>query len=137
MRTVVLLLLLANLTFLGFAWLDSGSSGEQSQQVQPDKIKLLTPQQVAALGPDKAAALSDVCVEWGPFNEAERARAIADLEPLALGKLLTQRRVEATSGRGAGTMLIIRDPTAPVLLRLRDLSSVYPSADVRGGACDR
>jgi hypothetical protein len=137
MRTVVLLLLLANLTFLGFAWLDSGSSGEQSQQVQPDKIRLLTPQQVAALGPDKAAALSDVCVEWGPFGDAERTRALADLEPLALGKLLAQRRVEATAGRGAGTMLIIRDPTAAVLMRLRDLSSVYPNADVRGGACDR
>jgi hypothetical protein len=137
MRTVVLLLLLANLSFLGFVWLDSASSGEQSLQVQPDKIKLLTPQQVAALGPDKAAALSDVCVEWGPFGDTERLRAMADLEPLALGRLLTQRRVEATAGRGAGTMLVIRDPTTQVLARLRDLSSVYPSADARRAECDK
>jgi len=62
--------------------------------VQPDKIKLLTPPQVAALGPAKVAALADVCLEWGPVGEADRARAQADLEPLALGKLLSQRRVE-------------------------------------------
>ncbi len=67
-------------------------------QVQPDKIKLLTPQQVAALGPAKVAALADVCVEWGPFSDPDRTRALADLEPLALGRLLTQKRVEFDSG---------------------------------------
>ncbi len=64
------------------------------EQVRPDKIKLLTPQQVAALGPAKVAALADVCLEWGPFGDADRARALADLESLALGRLLTQRRIE-------------------------------------------
>jgi hypothetical protein len=67
------------------------------QQVHPDKIKLLTPREVAQLGPAKIAALPDVCVEWGPFSDADRARALADLEPLALGKLLTQRRVESST----------------------------------------
>ena len=67
-------------------------------QVQPDKIKLLTPQQVAALGPAKVAALADVCVEWGPFSDVDRTRALADLEPLALGRLLSQKRVEFDSG---------------------------------------
>jgi hypothetical protein len=62
--------------------------------VQPDKIKLLTPQQVAALGPAKVAALADVCLEWGPLSEADRVRALAELEPFQLGKLLTQRRSE-------------------------------------------
>jgi hypothetical protein len=141
MRTVVLLLLLANLTFFGFARLDSGAAGETSQQVQPDKIKLLTPQQVAALGPDKAAALSDVCIEWGPFNESERNRALADLDSLALGKLLTQRRVEPAAGtpaKGAATnLIVIRDPSAPVVARLRELSSVYPNADVKAGVCEK
>ena len=68
-----------------------------AEQVQPDKIKLLTPQQVAALGPAKVAALADVCLEWGPLSEADRARALADLEPLQLGKLLTQRTQRETS----------------------------------------
>jgi len=97
MRIVVLLLLVANLTFLGYALLDSGGSGEGvrlQQQIQPEKIKLLTPQEVAALGPAKVAALADVCVEFGPLSDAERAKVIGELEPMGLGRLLTQRRVE-------------------------------------------
>ena len=100
MRTVVVLLLLANLALAGYIWLDSASGGEGvrlKQQVRPDAIKLLTPQEVAALGPAKAAALADVCVEWGPFGEADRAKALAEIEPLALGRLLTQRRIEAAT----------------------------------------
>jgi hypothetical protein len=97
MRTIVLLLVLANLTFLGYRWLDSASTGEAirlAEQVQPEKVRLLTPQQVAALGPSKTDALADVCVEWGPFGDAERNGVLLDLEPLALGRLLTQKRVE-------------------------------------------
>ena len=97
MRIVVLLLLVANLTFLGYTLLDSGGSGEGvrlQQQIQPEKIKLLTPQEVAALGPAKVAALADVCVEFGPLSDAERVKVTGDLEPLGLGRLLTQRRVE-------------------------------------------
>jgi hypothetical protein len=100
LRIVVLLLLLANLTFLAYTRLDATREGEAirlAEQVQPDKIKLLTPQQVAALGPAKVAALADVCLEWGPLSDADRARALAALEPLALGKLLTQRRAETTA----------------------------------------
>ena len=97
MRTLVFLLLLANLTLFGYIRLDSVGGGEGvrlSQQVQPEKIKLLTPQQVAALGPAKVASLADVCVEWGPMSEADRVRAQTRLEPLELGKLVTQRKVE-------------------------------------------
>jgi hypothetical protein len=53
--------------------------------------------EVAQLGPAKIAALPDVCLEWGPFGDADRTRALADLEPLALGKLLTQRRIESST----------------------------------------
>lgn len=97
MKTLVFLLLLANLTLFAYIKLDSVGSGEGvrlSQQVQPDKIKLLGPQQVAALGPAKVASLADVCVEWGPISDAERARALASLEPLDLGKLISQKKVE-------------------------------------------
>ncbi len=100
MRIVLILLLLANLTLFAYTRLDSGS-GEGvllSDQLQPDKIKLLTSQQVAGLGPAKIAALSDACVEWGPFSDPDRTRALADLEPLALGRLLTQKRVEFDGG---------------------------------------
>jgi len=97
MRTLVFLLLLANLTLFGYIRLDGVGAGEGvrlSQQLQPEKIKLLTPQQVAALGPAKVASLADVCVEWGPMSDADRARAQTKLEPLDLGKLVTQRKVE-------------------------------------------
>jgi hypothetical protein len=99
-RTLVVLLLLANLTLLGYTLLDRRTAGEGvrlTQQVHPDKIKLLSPREVAQLGPAKVAALPDVCVEWGPLSEAERARALSDLEPLALGRLLTQRKVESNT----------------------------------------
>jgi len=97
MRTLVLLLLLANVALGGYIYLDSLSTGEGvrlSQQVQPEKISLLTPQQVAALGPTKISALADVCVEWGPFSDGERTRALATLEPLDLARLISQKKVE-------------------------------------------
>jgi hypothetical protein len=52
MRIIVILLLVANLLFFTYTRLDAASEGEAIrlvQQVQPEKIKLLTPQQVAAL----------------------------------------------------------------------------------------
>ena len=97
MRTVLLLLLLANITLFAYTKLDGVGAGEGvrlREQVRPDKIAILTAQQVAQLGPSKVASLADVCVEWGPFSEAERTRALADLEALQLGRLLTQRRVD-------------------------------------------
>ena len=97
MRIVVILLLLANLALFALTRLDSAPGGEAqrlAEQVQPDKLKLLTPQQVAALGPAKVASLSDVCVEWGPMSEAERTRAMTELAPLGLGPLVTSRRVD-------------------------------------------
>lgn len=100
MRTVVLLLLLANLSLFTYIKLDSLSGGEAvrlSEQVRPDKIQILTPQQVAALGPSKVAALADVCMEWGPLSDAERTRALADLDALQLGRTLSQRRVDLDS----------------------------------------
>jgi len=60
-------------------------------------IKLMTPPQVAALGPAKMAALADVCIEWGPFSDTDRSKALADLDSLQLGRLLSQRRVDLDS----------------------------------------
>ena len=214
MRTIALFLLLANLTFFLFTWLDESSEGEAGrlvEQVQPEKIKLLTPQQVAALGPAKVAALADVCLEWGPLSDADRTRALDDLESLALGKLLTQRRTETTTSfwvylpptlsraeaerrlvelraRGLGdvalidggaqrnaislglfqteeaantrltnaqklgvtnarvgprqqvfasTVLVIRDPQAQVVAKLRELMSAYPGTEAKVGNCDK
>ena len=114
MRIVVLLLIVANLAL--FAYTSSTACAvaraAPAEQVDPDKIRILTPQQVAALGPAKVAALADVCAEWGPFSDAERAKALADLESLQLGtpahpaqgrhrqRVLGERRTVSQQGRG-------------------------------------
>lgn len=214
MRTLVLLLLLANLTLFGYIKLDSVGAGEGvrlGQQVQPDKVKLLTPQQVAALGPAKVAALADVCVEWGPLSDSDRTRALTAIEPLDLSKLMTQKKVEivanywlflpaaatkpaadkrvdelkaqgikeasvvdtgpqrlaislgafrtedAAQARLAAlltqgvknaklgqrvqavqqTALVIRDPPAPAVVRLKELQGGFPGTDVKIGTCEK
>ena len=214
MRVLALVLLFANLLLFAYAWPDRGGGGEAArlaEQVQPGRIRLLTPQQVAALGPSKVAALADVCLDWGPFGDAERARALAELEPAGLGRLLTPRRVETTTAfwaylprsgnraaidrrvdelKAAGvknvsvvdtgnlrytialgaytteeaanagaaelrsqgvrdvlvgprqqtttaTHLVIRDPEAAVVARVRGLQAGYPGTDIRIGACEK
>jgi len=98
MRVILILLLLANAALFALTRLDKAAAGEPqrlTEQVQPDKIKLLTAREVAQLNPAKAAALADVCVEWGPLSDAEHRRALAEIAPLNLGTLLSQRRVES------------------------------------------
>ena len=100
MRTFVALLLLANLALFAYVRLEQlndGEPGRLSAQLAPEKVKLLTPSQVANLGPGKVAQLANVCLEWGAFTDAERTAALAALEPLHLGKQMSQRRVESTS----------------------------------------
>jgi hypothetical protein len=100
MRTVVALLLAANLALFAYTELDrrsGGESGRLQNQLFPEKIRLLTPQQVAGLGPAKAAQLANVCLEWGGFTDTEKSAALAALEPLQLGKQMSQRRKESTS----------------------------------------
>lgn len=214
MRTLVVLLLLANLALGGYIYLDGLGAGEGvrlAQQVQPDKIALLTPQQVAALGPAKVSALADVCLEWGPLSEGERSRALKELEPLDLSKLISQKKVEvitnywifippapnkaaadrrleelkalnirdaslvdigtqrlaialgafrteeAAQGRLAAlqtqgvktarigsraqsliqTILVVRDPPAPAVARMKELQGAFAESEIRVGACDK
>ncbi len=150
MRLAVFLLLLANALLFAYARLDQASVSEPGRlagQIQPDSIKLLTPQQVAALGLDRSpiaagaqaqaqgtgsvpapgatppppshsqaaapaqgaaqpsaqapapaqpSTPADVCTQWGPFSDADRANAQADLEALKLGRQLSQHPVTVT-----------------------------------------
>ena len=214
MRIIAFLLLIANLTLFGYTKLDAMGAGEGarlSQQVQPEKIKLLTPQQVAALGPAKVASLADVCAEWGPMSDVDKARALSSLEPLDLSRLMTQKRVEVitnywvylppVANRGAAekrlaelkgqnvkdtaimdtgpqrnaislgvfhtetaakarldaleaqgiknakvgtraqsvlqTALVVRDPPAPAMARLKELQSSFPGTELKTGPCDK
>ena len=214
MRTLVLLLLLANITLFGYIKLDSMTGGEGvrlSQQVQPDKIMVLTPRQVAALDPAKVATLADVCVEWGPLSDTDRTRALAAIEPLDLTRLISQKKVEVIANywvfippaasrpaadrrltdlkaqgvkdlllvesgpqryaislgvfrseeraqarlaeleaqgvKGAKvgdraqsvmqTALVVRDPPAPAMARLKELQGGFPGSDLKVGQCDK
>jgi hypothetical protein len=128
MRIVFYVLLLANLAFFAWSWLARTGSGEAQlldQQLHPEAIRLLTPEQVAkaaakqvppapakpaAGAPEKAPAETQAaakapepvkvaaCLELGAFNSAEAARVEQALGPLALGPRLSQRRVEETAG---------------------------------------
>ncbi len=100
MRTVFFILVLANVAFFAFAWSGGGAeaNGEAQiigQQLNPEKIHLLAPEQVSALTrKPEPPKLATVCLEWGAFAGADAARAGQALEPLGLGARLTQRRQE-------------------------------------------
>jgi hypothetical protein len=106
MRTLVIFLVLANLALAGYLWLDSASGGEAvrlKQQVQPDKIKLLSPQEVLTLGPAKAAALADVCLEWGPFS----AMSYWIFLPPFANKAAADKRAAELKSAGVKDVLVI------------------------------
>lgn len=106
MRTLFLLLVLANLAF--FAWvnffgeLDSQSDPRPlARQVAPEKLRILPPEPVAqAAAPAQAKPAAEAppakiaCLEWGAFTPTDTARAGEALAPLALGPRLTQRQVD-------------------------------------------
>lgn len=107
MRVLFLLLLLANLAF--FAWArffapphPSTDPRPPAQQIEPDKLAILTPAQVASAQAPKGKPIAEAapaaCVEWGGFSVADARRAEQALEPLALGARLGQRRAEETAG---------------------------------------
>ncbi len=116
MRTAFFILALANAAFFAYSWLGVGAeiNGDAQvvgQQINPEKIRLLTPEQVNALTRNKPeAAKPDAtkpdatkpetpksagsCLEWGALQGGDVARAAQALEPLGLGARLTQRKLE-------------------------------------------
>jgi hypothetical protein len=111
MRTVFLLLVLANVAF--FAWSrflappDPGlDSRPLERQIEPDKLRIVAPAELArAVGakpkpppaPDPVKAAEPpiiACLEWGSFAPAEAPRAEKVLDPLGLGPRLGRHQVE-------------------------------------------
>ena len=104
MRTAFFILVLANVIFFAYAWLGAGAEAGRDaqiigQQLNPEKIRLLAPEQASALTrkvePPKVAAM---CLEWGAFIGGDTARAAQALEPLGLGAKLAQRKLEEVTG---------------------------------------
>jgi len=89
MRAAVVLLILLNLALFAYARLDPAAqseAGRLQEQVAPERIKIVTPREVAAIAPAKV-----VCIEWGPFADADRARAEGELQSLVSARQLSQR----------------------------------------------
>lgn len=111
MRTLFLLLVLANVAF--FAWARYVSPPDAAadplpltRQIEPEKMKVVAPNELPAPSaaratPASAPAAVPVaakCLEWGSFTLTDAPRAEKALEPLALGPRLAQRRTEETAG---------------------------------------
>lgn len=106
MRTLFLLLLLANLGF--FAWhqyldeADDAAAQIAQLQISPEKIVSVAVMTTASAGPASAPTslppVPEACVEWGLFSGPDVARADAALAALALPAGATQRRVTEIDG---------------------------------------
>jgi hypothetical protein len=104
MRTLLFMLALANVVLFAYSWLSGSAEGNGDAQIigrqlNREKIRLLTPEQVSALTrksePPKGGS---ACLEWGAFVGGDTARAGQALEPLELGAKLTQRRQQDVAG---------------------------------------
>jgi hypothetical protein len=109
MRTAFFLLLLANLSFFGWAYFGAGRTADEpqlmEQQLNAQEIRLLSAEQVAKLAAERAKQAVErpkapprapvvACLELGAFSLGEVPRVQKALEPLALGSRLTQRRAD-------------------------------------------
>jgi hypothetical protein len=100
MRTLFFILALANVAFFAYVWVGgvaeaNGDAQIIGQQLNAEKIRLLAPEQVAALTrKSEAPKAASACLEWGALVGGDVARAAQALEPLGLGAKLTQRRQE-------------------------------------------
>jgi len=108
-RIVFFLLLLANLAFFTWVYFGTGRVSDEQQlmeqQLNPQEIRLLSPDQVAKLAAERAKQIAErpkpppkppviACLELGAFNTADAPRVQQALEPLALGSRLSQRRAD-------------------------------------------
>jgi hypothetical protein len=104
MRTLFLLLVLANVAFLAwsrhFAPLEAAADGAVVRRSEPERLKIVPPGELSATkpAPTATAAAMTGCLEWGSFTLTDYPRAEKALEPLALGGRLGQRRTEETAG---------------------------------------
>jgi hypothetical protein len=102
MKRIFVWLLIANAIIFAVGYYMNISAKDSPEAARlkplnPDAIKILSPQQVSALGPAKVAQLTLACAEWGLFNEAERQRAMKLIESLNLGRTVSARRVDVTA----------------------------------------
>lgn len=99
MRALFFILVFANLAFFGWQAgylgppeVKTGEPERLAQQVNPDKIRLVSAD--AAKRMEQAARARNACVEWGSFPMQDADRAQSALAALNLGDKLNSRKVE-------------------------------------------
>jgi hypothetical protein len=112
-RIIFFLLVLANLGFFAWVYFGAGRASEEpqlmGQQLNPQAIRVLNAEQLAALAAEHARQAVErgksppkvalaACLELGAFNPGDVPRVQQLLEPLALGSKLSQRREEEIAG---------------------------------------
>ncbi|HLU76786.1 MAG TPA: hypothetical protein VKZ48_02650 [Burkholderiales bacterium] len=126
MRIVVLILLLANVAL--FAYLEYDAQAERdvsramAQQVQPERIRLMTEQEVAALQPGAAP-----CLEVGPLSSADLSAA-RDAFAAAQAALRMTERTDASSGE---VYLQLRDVPGAARERVNGIAARFGGAALR------
>ncbi len=149
MRAAFLLLVLANIAL--FAWqqgvLGSGAGAGReperiARQIGADRIRVLTPEQAAALRNTSRSAgegsARPACLEFGDFDDAGVARVQARLAGLGLGDRLRARRVVGgvqSNQRAAAetTRFEIRGVDAALAQQLAEIQKEFPQSQL--GAC--
>ncbi|HSD43783.1 MAG TPA: SPOR domain-containing protein [Burkholderiales bacterium] len=95
MRALFLVLVFANVAF--FAWryfadhFPSRGADPVAQQLQPERIKLVTPEELARMAGSRAQA---GCIELGPIPVADARRAEEAVTGIAAGLKVSQRRAD-------------------------------------------
>jgi SPOR domain len=94
-RTLFLILVFANVAFFAWRYYDehfpSRGADPFAQQLYPERVKLVTPQELARL---TGARRQASCVELGPIAAGDAARAEEAVTGIAAGLKVAQRRVD-------------------------------------------
>jgi hypothetical protein len=139
MRTLVALLLLANLAFFALArgWLQPYVGLSTQHEREPQRLAAqLNPESVRVRATGAAAASPTTeCIQAGPFSAAQIEAVEAGLTPALRPPTTWQRQAAELTGdaRGPQFWLRVEQPDAALRQQLQDLAAATPGA--RLGAC--
>lgn len=95
MRTLFLVLVLANVAFFGYRFYVTQHATRDldplAQQLQPERIRIISPEELARIAASRRRV---ACVELGPIAADDATRAEQAVTGVAAGLKLSQRRVE-------------------------------------------
>jgi hypothetical protein len=95
---VFFVLLLANVAFPAYTYLaataDRDRANALAQQIDPERIRIVSPEEAARIAASRKSAAAPACLEWGAFATTELAKAVEAIEGLAPGLKTRERRVE-------------------------------------------